>query len=229
MTQTTPGGGKARRGTRRRHAPGGLTAAGDGEQLGRDYVVSYATSPYQNGTLVLRFATEPGRTDLIDAVTGYGVPEREISEISARPVPSLAERQASREDSSSRASGGVVEPAARRTAPPRTGSPSPHTGSPGAGSRGGTGTGRAIGGVLGLIVVVFLGLSVLNLGAFSEGRTMGGHYPDTGEDRLGYCTRMIETLAPADQGLFGQLFSDSPTAFPVTPPNAAYLVGCATG
>lgn len=216
MTQPTSSGTSPWRGRRRRNRPGGLTVGSDGEQLGRDYVVRYATSAYQNGTMVLRFPTPPGRRDLIDAIADYGVAPASIEEIDASPVPALTDRSAPR--------AAPQRPPVQRSpgrSTPETSSPRGPGASPTISSGN---SGKGVGRLLGIVIGVFLVLSLLNVGAFDHGRWTGSYY--SGDDRAGYCTDSIGLLAPAEQGFFQQLVSDDPTSFPVTPPNTAYLLGC---
>lgn len=201
---------------------------------GRDYLVRYSTSPYQNGTLVLRFASDPSRKQLIDAVANYGISPSEVTDISAQIVPTLAMRQATRHPAPRSDTHRYTPP----TPPPSPWSPT--TGARPARSRAhSTGTAKANvekpaakskfrwGRVLGALIFVFAVFSFLNEDAHNYGEVVGSTSPP-GEvsDRLSFCVESIETHSGSADSPFSLLISNVPTEFPVSPPNAAFLWGC---
>lgn len=186
----------------------------DGTHPGQDYVVRYATSPYQNGTLVLRFTAPPGRKELLAAIADYGVTPNSVSEISARPVPSLAARQDRRQQSPGYIGSPGLNPAQYQTTTSRE---KPKGKDSFSGGR-----------ILIVLLALFLGLVAINAPAASTGREIGSYHSGVADNRWEYCTDAIVTGSTPGQGLMGQLISDQPTDFPATPPNAAFLAGCLT-
>ncbi|MGP6173144.1 hypothetical protein [Corynebacterium sp. A21] len=203
-------------------------------KTGRDYLVRYSTSPYQNGTLVLRFASDPSRKQLIDAVANYGVSPHSITDISAQIVPTLAMRQASRHPAPQSNSHRYSQPA-----PP----PSqwvPTTGArPARSSARSTSTAKASieeplvkkrfrwGRVLSILIMLFLVFSFINEDARHNGGDVGSISPSSeGAERLSYCVDSLETHRGDSDSPLNLLISNAPTEFPVSPPNAAFLWGC---
>lgn len=202
-----------------------------GSQPGQDYIVRYATSEYQNGTLVLRFTGPPGRKELLDAVADYGIRPASVRDISAEVVPSLAARQSqSPRGAASWLPDRHADSSPRRGASPGFGGPpqgdpaqyettvSPTRSKSRAGSLGGK--------ILGTIAVGFLLLSVLNVAAAQRGWDAAQYQFSDEINRLEHCTNTIDAMGSYGEGGIGLLFSDWPTDFPVTPPNAAFLAGC---
>lgn len=210
-------------------AAGSAMNTDGGGQPGQDYIVRYATSEYQNGTLVLRFTTPPGRKELLDAVADYGIRPASVRDISAELVPSLAARQ----NQPSRGAASWL-PDRNAGGSPRRGA-SPGFGGPPQGdpaqyettvSPTRSRTGSFAGRILGTVAVAFLLLSVLNVAAAQRGWEAAQYpFPDN-MNRLEHCTSTIDAMGSYGEGGIGLLFSDWPTDFPVTPPNAAFLAGC---
>lgn len=210
-------------------AAGSAMNTDGGGQPGRDHIVRYATSEYQNGTLVLRFTSPPGRRELLDAVANYGIVPASVRDISAEPVPSLADRQSqSLRGAASWLPDRSTQNSSRRGASPGFGGPPQGdpaqyetTVSPTKSQ-----TRGLIGKILGTLAIVFLVLSVLNVSAAQHGWEVA-QYPFPGDmNRLEFCTSTIDAMGSQGEGGIGLLFSDWPTDFPVTPPNAAFLAGC---
>lgn len=239
-----------------------------GEQAGREYIVRYSTSPYQNGTLVLRFPADPGRRELVAAVAGYGIDPGQLVDISAAPFPTLADRRMQRP--SATASAGRAAPPGRGPSRPYSptapvshrpdpgGSPVPHRGigprpgeqrvsrasqvnRPGgqrAASAPGTsqqesgittrpaGRGGFLRTALVLLVLGFAALTFFNFEVREFGTSVGRGYVDVGQSRWEYCQQAIEVTALSEAPVSEQFISAYPTEFPITPPNASFLLGC---
>lgn len=78
---------------------------------GRDYIVEYRTTQFQQGSLVLRFDEDPSPATLRAALIRHGVPGSALTEMSARPLDGRG--SVHRYDAST-----VQPPAARRGSRP---------------------------------------------------------------------------------------------------------------
>lgn len=196
------------------------TPPGDRNQAdphsGTDYLVHYSFSPYQNGSLVLRFPQPPGRNQLLEAVATYGVVPSQVAEISATPVPALGTRQAGRHQSV--ASAAWQAPPARlpeQPAPPRHQKETPTAK-----------RGRLVPVLLAILLAAFLGAAAANSDSLRWGKVMGYSTTAEGTERFSHClTQMQDQARPLDS-LTDLFLSPYPTDFPITPPNAAFLWGC---
>lgn len=60
---------------------------------GRDYIVEYRTTQFQQGSLVLRFDDDPSPATLRAALIRHGIPGKTLTEMSARPLDGRGARQ----------------------------------------------------------------------------------------------------------------------------------------
>lgn len=61
---------------------------------GRDYMVSYFLNEYQRGSMVIRFASSPGATELVDELQKYGLNPAALKDVSATPVADVKDQGA---------------------------------------------------------------------------------------------------------------------------------------
>lgn len=178
--------------------------------VGRDYIVEYRTGQFQQGSLVLRFDKEPSQAQLMRALIDHGLPAHALEDVSARPLET----------------GRIWESAHRPVrASPTT--PPPAAAEPAATS--GSAARRSRRWVLLPALIGLLGLAVMQAEPASEmGRDAGGLF--WGGDRVGYCSRQLDIARiTGDDGVAAGLFADEPTAFALTPANAAFMIACLGG
>ena len=170
---------------------------------GRDYIVEYQTGQFQRGSLVLRFDEDPSDMQLRDALIRQGLPARALDQVSARPLET-----------------GRMWEAAQRRPTPATGvgtavnTPPPTKTTPRKRNRWGT-----------LFILLIL---------FSAQMTRSGDAIDQGEAAAQLrgeqsCLSQLDharAAADPEDGIIGGLFATAPTAFPLTPANAAFLLAC---
>lgn len=209
------------------------------ENTGREYIVEYRAGQFQNGSLVLRFAHDPSERELRDALVAYGLPGRALEQVRARPVPPVRintprPRPGGRDSRTRAGARPGNTPQLRGTHDPSTGretwvSSAAGT-SPTTSPTVGTGpeqkrSGGCLGPLLALVVMAFLVVGLFSQPAIDVGGQVGSLVPeDTNPTTV--CIDSLEFLGDPDEGLLSQLFSTSPTDFPVTPANAAFLVSC---
>jgi hypothetical protein len=176
--------------------------------LSRDYIVEYRAGQFQNGSLVLRFDAEPSERQLREALLAYGLPARAVEEVRARPLHPSGPRQVSPTPRTARPTLSATPQAPevkRRKAP------------------GGSG-GRLL---LILLIVAFGAGAAVAENAKVAG-TLAGDFLNS-ETMVVGCTDALataRTAADPGEGFIGGLFSQEPTAFAVTPANAAFYVSC---
>ena len=179
--------------------------------VGRDYIVEYRAGQFQNGSLVLRFGSDPSEKQLRDALVAHGLPARALEEVRARPMYPAAPRR--------------TPPAAQRFSAPASPAPSAPAGN--TPTRGKKGSGRGGGMLLVLVLVAFGVIASMAEGAITAGEAAGagrtsetmviGCWEDLGDAR---------DLADPEAGLIGGLFAQAPTSFVVSPANTAFYFTC---
>lgn len=179
--------------------------------LSRDYIVEYRAGQFQNGSLVLRFDAEPSERQLREALIAYGLPARALEEVRARPLQSSGPRH--------------LSPTARQTVPATPPTPQPtQVRQPTKKKAPGCSGGR----ILAILLIVAFGAGV----TFAEDAKVAGMLAGdflTTETMVVGCADALErarTAADPGEGFIGGLFSQEPTAFAVTPANAAFYISC---
>ena len=179
--------------------------------VGRDYIVEYRAGQFQNGSLVLRFGSDPSEKQLRDALVAHGLPARALEEVRARPMHSATPRR--------------TPPAAQRFPAPVSPAPSAPAGNTPA--HGKKGSGRGGGMLLVLVLVAFGVIASLAEGSITAGKAAGaGH---TTETMVVGCWEELgdaRALTDPDSGAVDGMFAKEPTAFAVTPANAAFYFSC---
>lgn len=179
--------------------------------LSREYIVEYRAGLFQNGSLVLRFDAEPGEQQLREALIAYGLPARALEEVRARPLRSSGPQHRS-----------LTPPPAvpTTTQTPQQAQVQQQTKKKAPGCSG---------------VRIFL---ILLLGAFGVGAifadnakvagTFAGDFLTTETMVVGCANALGAARAAADpeEGFIVAFVSQEPTAFVVTPANAAFYFSC---
>lgn len=172
----------------------------------RDYIVEYRAGQFQNGSLVLRFDTEPSEKQLREALIAHGLPAKALEEVRARPMHATRLRPVAH-SSPQPQQPVMAEPVKplRRKAPGCSG-------------------GQLI---LVLVVAAFGALTAFAEDAQQAGDAAGagrtsetmvvGCWEDLGDAR---------DLADPEAGLIGGLFAQAPTSFVVSPANTAFYFTC---
>lgn len=169
--------------------------------LSRDYIVEYRAGQFQNGSLVLRFDAEPSEKQLREALIAYGLPARALEEVRARPLQSSGPRHLSP----------TPQPTQTQTQPAKKKDP-------------GCSGGRMI--VILLVIAFGAGATVAE-NAKVAGRFAGDFL--TSETMVVGCANALgaaRAAADPGEGFIDGLFAQEPTAFAVTPANAAFYVSC---
>lgn len=172
--------------------------------VGRDYIVEYQAGQFQHGSLVLRFPDDPSDMQIRAALVDHGLPAKALQEVRARPLGA---------GRSQPATWSAPEEPTEEPAPPQV----PRS-STNASRRGG----RRI------LIPVIIGLFGLGMmraePAIEIGREAGLTVVG---DAWGHCTMLLDAeRSRDDSGIIGSQFSTLPTAFLVSPANAAFMVAC---
>ncbi|MCS5479521.1 hypothetical protein NYP18_07610 [Corynebacterium sp. YIM 101645] len=175
--------------------------------LSRDYIVEYRAGQFQNGSLVLRFDAEPNERQLREALIAYGLPARALEEVRARPLQSSGPRRS------------PVAQSSQATLP--TPLPQPELAEK---KRPGCSGGRMF---MILLIIAFGAGATLADNAKVAGM-FAGDFLTTETMVVGCANALGAARAAADpgEGFIGALLSQEPTAFAVTPANAAFYVSC---
>ncbi|MDO5669554.1 MAG: hypothetical protein Q4G50_06085 [Corynebacterium sp.] len=164
--------------------------------VGRDYIVEYKAGQFQHGSLVLRFDAEPSETQLRAALVDYGLPAKALEEIRARPLGSERVRPA---------------PEQRKPAPVTRASAS---------------TSRRGGGVIVIpLIIGLIGFGMLQAEPATDLGQVAG-MTASGSSWAHCSDRLDVARAGDDSGIIGSQFSRWPTAFVISPANAAFMVTC---
>lgn len=174
--------------------------------LSRDYIVEYRAGQFQNGSLVLRFDSDPSEKQLRDALIAHGLPARALEEVRARPMHSTRMRP-------------VVHstPHTQQAVLPEPVKPRRKKAS-------GCSGGQLL---LGLGVAAFGVLTAFAGEAQQAGEAAGAAH--TSETMVVGCwdeLGVARSLADRDAGLLDGLVARSPTAFVASPANTAFYVSC---
>ena len=168
--------------------------------VGRDYIVEYKAGQFQHGSLVLRFPDDPSDAQIRAALVDHGLPAKALQEVRARPLGSGRSRPA-------------------EWSAPEEPVPALVTRSPAGASR------RGGGWVLIPVIIGLFGLGMMRAEPATEfGREAG--LTAVG-DSWGHCTMLLDAeRSRDDSGIIGSQFSTLPTAFLISPANAAFMVAC---
>ncbi|QGU04643.1 hypothetical protein [Corynebacterium comes] len=176
--------------------------------LSRDYIVEYRAGQFQNGSLVLRFDAQPTDKQLRDALIAHGLPARALEEVRARPLHPSRPRTISHPGPRT----SVPSPTLPETPPARRKQASGCSGGPL---------------LLGLAVAAFALLAGFSDQAIRAGESAGA--TRTTETMVVGCwdeLGVARSLGDPDAGVVGAMFTKEPTAFAVTPANAAFYFSC---